>query len=130
MPSQSQSDLATEFLWINRYCIPQMIKTREHTGATDLIYQHTEVILIVEFGDDPRTDLPGVGATLKAHVQPRTNIDGQMLASTIRRPQCLIDKSTWSTRGWTFKHTFTPAVNWFSPLNRPYRPRPSWVFSD
>ncbi|MCJ1450829.1 hypothetical protein MMC28_001163 [Mycoblastus sanguinarius] len=95
--------LGWRYLWVDRYCINQLDETERHTqiGNMDSVYEHAVATIVAAAGDDADFGLPGVRNVRKE--QPFAVVQGMLLASTLRRPENLIEDSQWATRGWTYQ---------------------------
>ena len=95
--------LGFRFLWIDRYCINQLIpqEVSAQVRKMDLIYQNSE-ITIVALGKTPKYELPGVGQRQRV-AQHHVQIGKKLLISSPIDPRYYIDSSGWSQRGWTYQ---------------------------
>jgi hypothetical protein len=94
--------LGFRYLWVDRYCIDQEDAEEKHDqiGKMHLIYEGAEVTIIAAAGEDGDYGLPGVGERLRSQ-QPVAKVQKKSIVSTLRHPIKDIERSTWSTRGWT-----------------------------
>ena len=93
-----------EFLWIDRYCIPQEDKKERHIQISqmDSVYQNAEVTIIAAAGDDPAYGLPGMGSAMRIP-QQLIQVSTGILRSTLPDGKFAIEESLWNTRGWTYQ---------------------------
>lgn len=99
--------LKIRYLWCDRYCIRQDPETEEEKNEKHRqiarmcdIYGGASITIIAAAGDGPDYGLPGV---VKKRKFPRVRIGSRTLLATLADPKTLIDRSKWSTRGWTFQ---------------------------
>ncbi|PMD37884.1 HET-domain-containing protein, partial [Hyaloscypha variabilis F] len=97
--------LDLQYLWVDRYCIDQADAKEKHDQISqmDLIYAIAYVTIIAATRN-PDDGLPGAaGSNSNRKQQPRVNIRGQIIASTLPNPQMSLEESRWVTRGWTYQ---------------------------
>jgi hypothetical protein len=66
------------------------------------VYKNAELTLIAAASEDSNHGLPGVGTTQRES-QPIATLGNVRIVSTMPSPRGIINRSKWSTRGWTFQ---------------------------
>lgn len=101
--------LKLRYLWIDRYCIRQGVRTKEemdekHGQIVRMhnIYKRSSITLIAAAGDGPHYGLPGA-RTKQRRPPPIVRLPHRTLFATLPDPKLLVDVSKWSSRGWTFQ---------------------------
>lgn len=95
--------LGYQYLWIDRYCIPQDNDDEKRLQMNNMnaIYEESVLTIIAAAGDNPYYGLPGVSAT-KRKSQPHVKIGSRTLISTPYVKNEILH-SKWNTRGWTYQ---------------------------
>ncbi|KAH7068982.1 heterokaryon incompatibility protein-domain-containing protein [Paraphoma chrysanthemicola] len=116
--------LKIPFLWIDTLCIVDDDATEKHTqiAKMDQIYSSAYITLIAAAGTDANAGLPRVTKQVARKTRKLSvdNFDYQ-LANAWDWDSSDVDKSAWSTRGWTFQElvlsrrvlAFTPTEVFF-----------------
>ena len=97
-------DLGYQFLWVDKYCIDQnseIDKQRQFSRMGD-IYSGAQVTIFA-LGPGENYGLPGVSLRPRNTQQQGTTIGKYEFISTMSDPHISINKSKWSTRGWTYQ---------------------------
>jgi len=96
--------LGYNFLWVDRYCIPQenSEQANHQIHNMDSIYREAELTIIAASGTGSDGGLPGVGSTPRRW-QPRVRLGGCTLVSSMAARYTLIRDSSWNQRGWTYQ---------------------------
>ncbi|KAK4223990.1 hypothetical protein QBC38DRAFT_486473, partial [Podospora fimiseda] len=71
----------------------------------DRIYSKSIVTIIAAAGNDSKYGLPGVSKRHRLW-QPRGQIAGATIVRVPEHTTHTLQKSTWSTRGWTYQEGF------------------------
>lgn len=92
--------LGVRYLWVDRFCIVQddQFQKHEQIRSMGMIYSCALLTICATAGDNADYGLPGVLSRPRAQVRPRTFAFGVEIIPV--RP---IDRSTWSSRGWTYQ---------------------------
>jgi hypothetical protein len=76
-------EIGIEYLWVDRYCIPQDPNVARHQVANmDSVYAGSALTIIAAAGDDPHYGLPGVREKLRPP-QPHVKVGSYTLVSTL-----------------------------------------------
>lgn len=61
-------DLGHRYLWVDRYCIPQIDKTAKSIQIENMniIYQYSDLTIVAAAGNDPAYGLPGVRGKIRS----------------------------------------------------------------
>jgi hypothetical protein len=96
--------LGLQFLWVDRYCIPQDQEAIKHTEIRhmDLIYRGAAATIVVCSGMSPWYGLPGCSSRLRSG-SDRIRIGDQVLFSVPSDPRYEIEASNWMSRAWTYQ---------------------------
>lgn len=110
--------LGLEYVWIDRYCIPDNDQARQ-IGLMDKIYGNATITFISAAGEDATYGLPGVSA--RKQTWPIAALRLSSTRTGILVPQdpsarvnsCggAIRDSKWNTRGWTFQEAILSSRN-------------------
>lgn len=95
-------NLGRRYLWVDRYCI--LNQEDKHIQIQDMhhIYEGATVTIVAVAGERAEDGLPGVSSVLRLP-QPSAVVRKHKLVSTLP-PLCgLLEKSKWSSRGWTYQ---------------------------
>ncbi|KNB04560.1 hypothetical protein FOXG_19327 [Fusarium oxysporum f. sp. lycopersici 4287] len=96
-------ELNFEYLWVDRYCIPQDAQEKhEQIRRMDRVYAGAYLTIIAAAGDGPSFGLPGVLGTPRIP-QKLTQTGSLCLVTTLKDSHHLIKDSVWATRGWTYQ---------------------------
>ncbi|KAI0532368.1 heterokaryon incompatibility protein-domain-containing protein [Xylaria digitata] len=100
---QVTKTLGLKYLWIDRFCINQQIaqEIEDQVPKMDVIYNNSELTIIVAAGEDPNYGIPG--ARERTPVQPHGKVGDYYLVSTMDDPVLNILRSKWATRAWTYQ---------------------------
>ncbi|KAI1127583.1 heterokaryon incompatibility protein-domain-containing protein [Nemania abortiva] len=100
---QVTKTLGLRYLWIDRFCINQQIaeEIEEQVPKMDVIYNNSELTIIVAAGEDPDYGIPGIRD--RAPSQPHGKVGNYYLVSTMDDPVLNILRSKWATRAWTYQ---------------------------
>ncbi|KAF5649835.1 heterokaryon incompatibility domain protein [Fusarium tjaetaba] len=100
------ASLGFQYLWIDRYCIPQEESDSENRDEQirqmDKVYRNAEVTIIAAPGEGPEYGLPGMGSTARVP-QAYARIGNNTLISTLDWPTRIVLRSKWASRGWTYQ---------------------------
>ncbi len=102
---QVTTSLGLQYLWVDRLCIDQNNphEKRRLISKMARIYECAEFTIVAAAGSDATYGLPG-SSTKPRSTQPEVQIGlGAHLISAMSDPRALIQKSVWSTRGWTYQ---------------------------
>lgn len=96
--------LGYRFLWVDRYCIPQVDIFQRHEAIAnmDQVYAGAVFTIVALHGDAVDAGLPGVSTIPRSSIQQVRVRNGQ-LRLTFPPLEPVIDESVWATRGWTFQ---------------------------
>jgi hypothetical protein len=96
--------LDIQYLWVDRYCIPQDQEAVKHREIRhmDLIYRGAAATIVACAGTSPWYGLPGVSSRLRSGSN-RVQIGDQVLFSVPSDPRFEIEASTWMSHGWTYQ---------------------------
>jgi hypothetical protein len=96
--------LGYQHLWVDKFCIDQDAAKIKHDQIQqmDAIYKNSQLTIISAAGQDESYGLPGVGVRDRPN-QYLAQLDGATIMRDPMDPQIAIEKSHWSTRGWTFQ---------------------------
>lgn len=95
--------LGYEYLWVDRYCIPQDSATK-HDMIRNMhrIYENAELTIIAVAGADPHYGLPGISRDRVS--RPQFTVETyNMKYVDLRSCSDAILESKWNTRGWTYQ---------------------------
>lgn len=97
-------ELGLQFLWIDRYCIPQqdLQQKQKQIKHMDMVYHHAEITIIAAAGSDPHYGLPGIGRRPRVP-QPAIEMKGILVLSSLLRPKTDIQHSKWGRRAGTYQ---------------------------
>lgn len=97
-------NLGYRYLWVDRYSIDQDDNDdkRLQIGMMDRIFENAVVTIVALSGKDCEAGLPGVSSVPRS-AQPSAVVGDQHLVSTLPHVAYFIERSTWSTRGWTYQ---------------------------
>jgi len=95
--------LGLRYLWVDRYCIDSTNSAEKHTmiGSMDAIYNGAALTIIAAAGKNPGHGLPGVSIPFAMYRFSKLR-DGCRLYR-LPNPRQELDKSVWSSRGWTYQ---------------------------
>lgn len=109
------SHLGLQYLWVDRYCIPQDDAESKHAQIRNmnLIYKQSALTIIAAAGSGPTIGLPGVSQhrpnvpqrsiqKLGPHIIVPIMTDAELLYSHDGRMQAFAG-SAWNNRGWTYQ---------------------------
>ncbi|KAF2108794.1 ankyrin repeat-containing domain protein [Lophiotrema nucula] len=94
--------LGFEFLWVDRYCIPQYDEYEKHRLIRNMndVYMGASLTIIAAAGDGPHSGLPGVtryrhgtGVQFESFSLVPFDLEGSLI----------VNKSRWSSRAWTYQ---------------------------
>jgi len=100
-------ELGFDYLWIDRYCIPQgntdeaRMERHAQIQSMDIIYASSRLTLVAAAGDSPYYGLPGISAR-KRKLPLQTRIGEDVLIHYVN-PLEEIEHSVWNSRGWTYQ---------------------------
>ena len=105
--------LGFRYLWVDRYCIPQLDKKAKHAHIQLMgkIYASSAMTIIAAAGEDAEYGLPGVGSRAR-NAQLRIDFERHNDGHRVRHgrplmvhyePRNDVELSMWSTRGWTYQ---------------------------
>lgn len=97
-------ELGLDYLWVDRYCIPQNDEKEKKTQISKMhhIFRGAHVTIIAAAGDGPDYGIPGVSIPWLA--QPHVIVDGRLFVGAPEVPEMVaIPKSKWYTRAWTYQ---------------------------
>ncbi|PQE29489.1 hypothetical protein CJF32_00003262 [Rutstroemia sp. NJR-2017a WRK4] len=99
--------LGYQYLWVDRYCINQQGTGNEaiiQIQQMDSIYKNSDFTIIAAAGSDPSYGLPGVS---RSRLQQAVVRLGQLeLVNPGSIANAVLQRSRWSTRGWTFQEAY------------------------
>lgn len=98
--------LGKRFLWVDRYCIDDSDSWTKNymISNMDQIYETASLTIIAASGSDGEHGLPNVSGLYKT--RDEGNIppwDGLVHTKLFHAPLEQIERSAWSTRGWTYQ---------------------------
>lgn len=99
--------LGLDYLWVDRYCIPQHDKEKKQYQIKNMhrIYRRAHFTIVAAAGDRPECGLPGVSSTRKlpSHLLIENRLfvgnPGDLLADS----NAIIHESPWNSRAWTYQ---------------------------
>lgn len=99
--------LGYQYLWVDRYCIPQGDEAVRASliQNMDKIYAESSVTIIATASNEPSDGLIGISA-------PRTKLPLSLRMENLHLSQLItnladeVEKSRWNTRGWTYQEGF------------------------
>ncbi|EWY81550.1 hypothetical protein FOYG_15783 [Fusarium oxysporum NRRL 32931] len=93
------------FLWVDRYCLPQQEcpEKREQIQKMHKIYREADLTVIVAAGDGPDYGLPGISTPRVSAPSVDLRLGAHRLVSTGLSAQEAIRNTTWASRAWTFQ---------------------------
>lgn len=99
--------LGYQYLWVDRYCIPQGDEAVKASliQNMDKIYAESSVTIIASASNEPSDGLVGISA-------PRTDLPVSLRMENLHLSQLItnladeVEKSLWNTRGWTYQEGF------------------------
>lgn len=99
--------LGYQFLWIDRYCIPQGDEAVKTSLIENMnrIYAESSITIIAAASEKPSDGLIGVSA-------PRTDLPQSLQMGNLQLSQLTtnlideVEKSRWNTRAWTYQEGF------------------------
>ncbi|KAF1959347.1 HET-domain-containing protein [Byssothecium circinans] len=97
--------LQCRYLWVDRYCIPQENFTLKHQQIRQMhtIYRHAWITIIAACCQDASSGLVGISVPRDTRFSAKIG-DGEFaVASHPWYVKERLQKSKWSTRGWTFQ---------------------------
>lgn len=95
--------LDVRYLWVDRYCIDQNSEEKDdQIRNMDLIYRGAKLSIIAAAGEDPSFGLPGVSSANRTP-QPKLQVKGHLLISSLPDPSAEMSSSKWASRGWTYQ---------------------------
>lgn len=98
--------LGYQFLWIDRYCVPQNEQIRKHSLITnmDRLYEDSALCIIAAAARSPRDGLHGI--TRPRYVRQETiklgSIELSQIMTNIKEE---VGNSCWGSRGWTYQES-------------------------
>ncbi|KID64692.1 Heterokaryon incompatibility, partial [Metarhizium brunneum ARSEF 3297] len=99
------SDIGIEYLWVDSICIDQEDGFEKQVQLANMaeIYGRATVCLVVVAGDNMDFGLPGFSNSRTRDAQSPLYLRGYTLGRGLEHPSNSIEKTYWSTRGWTFQ---------------------------
>src|SRR4051812_28907824 len=99
-------ELGHQYLWVDRYCIPQIDKTAKciQIQNMNIIYQHLDLTIVAAVGNDLAHGLPGVRGKIRL-LYPLLEMQRRQWTPVLVNTTYEISKSTWNTRGWTYQES-------------------------
>jgi hypothetical protein len=96
-------ELGFQYLWVDRYCIPQHDDRVKHTQIAnmDLVYNCASLTIVAVGGQNSAFGLPGVSRS--RFIQPSINVGEYDLVSALSNPMRDVRNSKWMGRGWTYQ---------------------------
>ncbi|KAF4630652.1 hypothetical protein G7Y89_g7491 [Cudoniella acicularis] len=96
--------LGFQFLWVDRYCIPQNQDAIKHKEIRhmDMIYKRAAGTIVACSGKSPWYGLPGCSSRSRSG-SGRVAIDDRIFFSVPSDPRYEIEASNWMSRGWTYQ---------------------------
>lgn len=101
--------LGYQYLWVDRFCIPQgqdvqSLEVRKNNILQmGLIYAASIFTIIAAAGDGPEDGLAGVSSDSYRRIpQPAIKLSDRLVVG-VANPNLDIPVSVWNTRGWTFQ---------------------------
>lgn len=99
--------LGYQYLWVDRYCIPQgdEVVRASLIQNMDKIYAESSITIIATASNKPSDGLIGISA-------PRTDLPMSLTLENLHFSQLItnladeVEKSRWNTRGWTYQEGF------------------------
>lgn len=99
--------LGYQYLWVDRYCIPQGDEAAKHglVWRMSMIYSKSSLAIVASASDRPSDGLVGVGA-------PRTKLPHSLRMGDLHLVQITtnladeVQHSRWNTSGWTYQEGF------------------------
>jgi hypothetical protein len=96
--------LGYQYLWIDRYCIPQdeeAVRTSLIRNM-DKVYSESSLTIIASAAEQPDQGLVGVGVP-RDHTPHSLRSDGIGLTQLYTNISDEVESSHWNTRGWTYQ---------------------------
>lgn len=102
---QLVKDIGQRYLWVDSLCIVQDDDNDKHgqLPIMDNIYSNAELVIIAAAGSDANAGLPGMPSTRRRNWQRVESINGTRLVTAQPPMRQVLDRSIWSSRGWTFQ---------------------------
>lgn len=113
--------LGYQYLWIDRYCIPQKDGEERHSQIQqmDLVYSKAQATIIAIASPDPSHGLPGIGSRYRAP-SVMVKIEKELHVYVPPHPTREIYGSVWNSRGWTHQETILSRRRIFFCKNQIY----------
>ncbi|KAJ4985047.1 tol protein [Stagonosporopsis vannaccii] len=98
-------DLGYQFLWVDRYCIPQDDADTQHVQIAQMgkVYAAAALTIMAAIGNNPHHGLPGLShpRTIRAETLESSSVVVLPPVSDFEQ----IKQSTWSKRAWTLQES-------------------------
>lgn len=100
-------NLGYQFLWVDRYCIPQENGVVKHQLIRNMnrIYSESSLTIIASASERPSDGLIGVSAS-RTELPHSLWMDDLHLSQLTTNLANEIESSRWNTRGWTYQEGF------------------------
>ncbi|ROV88730.1 hypothetical protein VMCG_10069 [Cytospora schulzeri] len=97
--------IGIRYLWVDSLCIAQddECDKQNQLPIMDSIYSHANLVIVSAAGMDAHTGIPGVGTTKRRVTQRKETIKGIRFITAQPAVQQQLERTTWTTRGWTFQ---------------------------
>lgn len=93
--------LGLDYLWVDRYCIPDDDKARQISLMNE-IYRNATITIVAAAGVNPMYGLPGVSTRGQMpHVSGHIGPNRFFTLGRMQRTQ--LETSKWASRGWTYQ---------------------------
>ena len=113
--------LGLDYLWVDRYCIPQHDKEKKQHQIKNMhsIYRQAHFTIVAAAGDGPEFGLPGVNST--RDLPPYLLIENRLFVSNagdlLSNSNVRIHKSSWNSRAWTYQEKiFSRKILYFTKI--------------
>ncbi|KAI0203656.1 HET-domain-containing protein [Astrocystis sublimbata] len=97
-------ELGFRYLWVDKYCLDNSntVEFQAQLQKMAGIYRNAAITIVAAAGSDAEYGLPGVGSRHRTK-QPRIEIGGYTLWSSMSDPRTVVSNSAWVTRAWTYQ---------------------------
>jgi hypothetical protein len=112
-------ELGLDFLWVDRYCIPQHDEEQKKHQIKNMhcIYRQAHFTIVAVAGNGPDHGLPGVSSPRV--LAPHSLIDNHLFVGnagdSLAEANARINKSLWNSRAWTYQEkVFSRRIIYFT----------------